>query len=130
MDSTSDFYTILGVREHTNLKGIRRAYIEKAWRCHPDVNTNVPESDPEMRDVNRAYATLSNPTLRADYDARRHAVFVTRSPLLNDSSVVYVDAWASRRARGRSSSYRHNRDHGLFGLATSTLRRFCRFVSG
>ncbi len=130
MDSTTDFYTILGVPEHTNQNGIRRAYIEKAWRCHPDVNTNVPESTSEMSAVNRAYATLSSPALRADYDARRHAVYVTRSPLLNDSSIVYVDTWASGRARGRSSSYRHKRDHGLFGLATSTLRRFCRFVSG
>ena len=131
MDSTPDFYTILGVPEHTNQTGIRKAYLQKAWKCHPDVNTNVPELTSEMSDVNRAYSTLSNPSLRADYDARRHAVFVTRSPLLNDSSVVYVDTWAYGRARSRSSSsYRHKRDHGLYGLATSTLRRFCRFVSG
>ncbi len=78
MDSTPDFYRILGVPEHTNQNGIRKAYLQKAWECHPDVNAAVPESAPEMRDVNKAYATLSNPTLRADYDARRHAVFVTR----------------------------------------------------
>ena len=130
MDSTPDFYRILGVPEHTNQNGIRKAYLQKAWKCHPDVNAAVPESDFEMRDVNRAYATLSNPTLRADYDARRHAVFVTRGPLLNDSPVVYVDAWAYGRARRRSWSYRHKNDYGLFELATSAMRRFYRFVSG
>lgn len=130
MDSTPDFYRILGVPEYTNQNGIRKAYLQKAWECHPDINAAVPESDFEMRDVNRAYATLSNPALRADYDARRHAVFVTRSPLLNDSPVVYVDTWAYGRARRRSSPFRHKNDYGLFGLATSAMRRFCRFVSG
>ena len=130
MDSMSDFYTILGVPEHISQNGIRKAYLQKAWECHPDINTNVPESTSEMSAVNRAYATLSDPALRADYDARRHAVFVTRSPLLNDSPVVYVDTWAYGRARSRSASYRHKNDHSLFGVAKSALRRFCRLVYG
>ena len=130
MDSTPDFYTVLGVPEHINQTGIRRAYLQKAWQCHPDVNPNAVESATEMRAVNQAYATLSNPSARAVYDARRRSVFVTQGPLLNNSPVVYVDVWASGRARGRASSHRYKGDQSLLGLTSLVFRRFCRYLAG
>ena len=71
VEAFTDYYGILGVPRYTDEKGIRRAYLRMARQCHPDLHPDVPEAGPMMSSINAAYATLSDPALRARYDERR-----------------------------------------------------------
>ena len=55
----TDFYVLLGVARSANASEIRRAYIEKAQRLHPDRN---PSAKPDaMQQLNAAYEVLGCP---------------------------------------------------------------------
>ena len=72
-----DYYLILGVPRYTKPEGIRRAFLRKAWEHHPDVHPGDPDAPAAMTSINEAYATLSNPDRRAEYDHIRNAVYIT-----------------------------------------------------
>ncbi|UZJ52333.1 hypothetical protein CBS101457_001653 [Exobasidium rhododendri] len=63
-----DFYSILGVARTAGQPAIRAAYLQGARRHHPDKQGGV--QDNFIQRLNEAHATLSDATLRADYDAR------------------------------------------------------------
>jgi DnaJ-class molecular chaperone len=63
-----DYYRILGVAETAGADDIRKAYRNLAFRYHPDRNAGSEEM---MKEINEAYAVLSNPSKRNDYDALR-----------------------------------------------------------
>lgn len=66
-----DYYEILGVSSDANEKQIKAAYRKLAFQYHPDRNTGDSESAGMMKAVNEAYAVLSNPSKRKDYDDLR-----------------------------------------------------------
>jgi DnaJ-class molecular chaperone len=66
-----DYYEILGVPSHASEKQIKAAYRKLAFQYHPDRNTRDPDSANKMKAVNEAYAVLSNPSKRKDYDDLR-----------------------------------------------------------
>jgi DnaJ-class molecular chaperone len=63
-----DYYKILGVAETAGADDIRKAYRNLAFRYHPDRNAGNEEM---MKEINEAYAVLSNPSKRNDYDSLR-----------------------------------------------------------
>jgi len=63
-----DFYSLLGVPRSSTPDEIRHAYHKAAKRLHPDTNLGPGETEMFM-DVNQAYQVLSDPQLRAAYDA-------------------------------------------------------------
>lgn len=63
---TFDPYLILGVPREANADSIRAAYRRGAAAAHPDRDGG---SHARMADVNKAYGILSEPTLRANFDA-------------------------------------------------------------
>jgi len=65
-----DYYKILDVSESASEKQIKAAYRRLAFQYHPDRNQD-PESSAKMKEINEAYAVLSNPNKRRDYDAVR-----------------------------------------------------------
>ena len=67
----TDYYGILGVPRYTNTEGLRRAYVRKAWKHHPDLHPDDPDAPSAMSDINIAYATLSDPDQRSNYDSQR-----------------------------------------------------------
>jgi len=67
----ADYYQILGVEKTAGIKQIKAAYRELALRYHPDRNRENPETAEKMKAVNEAYAVLSNPQKRREYDALR-----------------------------------------------------------
>jgi DnaJ-class molecular chaperone len=66
-----DYYQILGVDQKASPKQIKAAYRKLAFQYHPDRNTENPVAAEKMKSVNEAYAVLSNPAKRHEYDALR-----------------------------------------------------------
>lgn len=66
-----DYYDILGLKEDAGHKEVRDAYRRLALVHHPDRNQNNPEAAERMKAINEAYAVLSDPQKRKEYDAFR-----------------------------------------------------------
>jgi curved DNA-binding protein len=62
-----DYYKTLGVGREAGADEIKRAYRRLARRYHPDVSKE-PDAAERMKEVNEAYAVLSDPEKRAAYD--------------------------------------------------------------
>ncbi|MGC9156613.1 MAG: molecular chaperone DnaJ [Candidatus Micrarchaeia archaeon] len=62
-----DYYEILGVPKNATLDEIKRAYRQLVMKYHPDVNKSK-EAEEKMREINEAYAVLSDPEKRRRYD--------------------------------------------------------------
>jgi curved DNA-binding protein len=69
--STDDYYAILEVSDQAATQAIKEAYRRKALEHHPDHNRDNPAAAEAMKRVNEAYAVLSNPAKRREYDALR-----------------------------------------------------------
>ncbi len=69
--SQRDYYQILGVKEKAASKQIKEGYRQLAFKYHPDRNEENPEASEKMKEINEAYAVLSNPAKRREYDAMK-----------------------------------------------------------
>jgi DnaJ-class molecular chaperone len=68
---SKDYYQRLGIETTANTKEIKNAYRDLAFKYHPDRNKDNPEAVNQMKAVNEAYAVLSNPDKRREYDTIR-----------------------------------------------------------
>ena len=102
---TLDPYAVLGItREATPLQ-VARAHRRLAKRHHPDLHEGAMEAAERMRRINEAWALLSNPIARADYD-RSHPSAGTPSgghwgasrAVIHPSTPSSTRTWASWRA--------------------------------
>ncbi len=66
-----DYYQILGLDKDAGQKQIKEAYRKLAFKYHPDRNKEHPETAEKMKRVNEAYAVLSDPKKRGEYDMLR-----------------------------------------------------------
>ncbi|MDX2448532.1 MAG: DnaJ domain-containing protein [Desulfobacterales bacterium] len=67
----TDYYKILDVPTDAEPKTIKQAYRDLAFKYHPDRNTETPEVSEKMKQINEAYAVLSNTQKRREYDSLR-----------------------------------------------------------
>ena len=67
-----DYYEVLGVPSDADAKAIKAAFRELALKYHPDRNKS-PDAEERFKEIAEAYAILSDPKKRADYDARGFA---------------------------------------------------------
>ncbi len=63
-----DYYNVLEVDKQATEKQIKEAFRKLAFKFHPDRNKDNPGAMEQMKKVNEAYAVLSNPAKRREYD--------------------------------------------------------------
>ena len=66
-----DFYAILGVPHDADAGQIKKTYRKKARELHPDQNPGDTHAEQRFKDIGEAYAVLSDPDQRKQYDAIR-----------------------------------------------------------
>ncbi len=68
-----DLYDILGVKPDASDDDIKKAFRKLARKYHPDLNPGDKEAEARFKDINEAYAILSDPDKRKEYDLLRKA---------------------------------------------------------
>jgi len=66
-----DFYKILGVPQDADAATIKKTYRKLARNLHPDTNAGDPQAEQKFKEIGEAYAVLSDPEQRKEYDAYR-----------------------------------------------------------
>jgi len=73
-----DYYKILGVEKQADANLIKKAYRKLALKYHPDKNNGDKESEAKFKEISEAYAVLSDPEKRQQYDTYGSAGFRQR----------------------------------------------------
>src|SRR3990172_7621105 len=72
MPEKRDYYQVLGVGRQASSDDLRRAYRRLAKEFHPDVNKD-DGAEEQFKEINEAYAVLSDDDRRSAYDRFGHA---------------------------------------------------------
>lgn len=75
MADKRDYYEVLGVAKTATPEEIKKAYRTLGKKYHPDVNPGDKEAEEKFKEVGEAYAVLSDPEKRRQYDQFGHAAF-------------------------------------------------------
>lgn len=70
-----DYYEVLGLQKGASDADIKKAYRAMAKKYHPDMNPGDKEAEAKFKEVNEAYAVLSDADKKAQYDQFGHAAF-------------------------------------------------------
>jgi curved DNA-binding protein len=63
-----DYYEVLGVKKDSSAQDIKKAYRKLAMKYHPDRNKGDKEAEEKFKKLSEAYAVLSDPEKRKEYD--------------------------------------------------------------
>ncbi|MCR5331666.1 MAG: molecular chaperone DnaJ [Lachnospiraceae bacterium] len=75
MAEKRDYYEVLGVAKNATPEEIKKAYRTLGKKYHPDVNPGNKEAEEKFKEVGEAYAVLSDPEKRRQYDQFGHSAF-------------------------------------------------------
>ncbi len=146
-----DYYEVLGVPRTATPEDIKSAFRKLARQYHPDVSQE-PNAEERFKEINEAYAVLSEPDKRAAYDRFGHAG-VQNTGGVPDFTVDFADLFeeffggfggfgrsSSRRARNaprRGGDIQYNVDltfeESIFGVDKEveiTRDEVCETCSG
>lgn len=70
-----DYYEVLGVDKNADEATIKKAYRALAKKYHPDMNPGDAEAEKKFKEASEAYAILSDPEKKRQYDQFGHAAF-------------------------------------------------------
>ena len=75
MADKRDYYEVLGVDRNADEATLKKAYRVLAKKYHPDTNPGDKEAEAKFKEASEAYAILSDPDKRRQYDQFGHAAF-------------------------------------------------------
>jgi len=75
MAEKRDYYEVLGVSRNATEEEIKKAYRKLAKQYHPDANPGDKTAEAKFKEASEAYAVLSDPEKRRQYDQFGHAAF-------------------------------------------------------
>ncbi|MFM7313362.1 MAG: DnaJ domain-containing protein [Cyanobium sp.] len=99
----TDHWQILGLAPGADASELKRAFRQQARRWHPDLNGNDPVAEERFKQVNEAYAVLSDPQRRRSWEQGEEPggeppdPFASGFPTFEDY-LAELDGTASRRA--------------------------------
>jgi len=70
-----DYYEVLGIDKSADDAAIKKAYRALAKKYHPDMNPGDAEAEKKFKEASEAYAILSDPEKKRQYDQFGHAAF-------------------------------------------------------
>jgi DnaJ-class molecular chaperone len=101
-----DYYSLLGVSRDASDVEIKRAFRELARRHHPDVGP--ADNGEAFREINEAYAALSDPEARARYDRWGHQDDPGGlSAVVEAAQDIFNDVFRRRRGKQRGRDLRY-----------------------
>ena len=74
-ENKRDYYEVLGVDKNADDAALKKAYRVLAKKYHPDTNPGNAEAEQKFKEASEAYAVLSDPEKRRQYDQFGHAAF-------------------------------------------------------
>ncbi|NMB90288.1 MAG: molecular chaperone DnaJ [Chloroflexi bacterium] len=107
-----DYYEILGVSRSATPDELKSAFRKLAREYHPDVNKS-PDAEERFKEINEAYAVLSDADKRAAYDRYGHAGVQGMGGMPDFSTVDFSDIFeeffgfgGGGRQRSRNAPHR------------------------
>ena len=76
MAEKRDYYEVLGVSKTATDAEIKKAFRQQAKKYHPDIHPGDKECEEKFKEAQEAYAVLSDPDKRRQYDQFGHAAFL------------------------------------------------------
>lgn len=70
-----DYYEVLGLDRSADEAAIKKAYRGLAKKYHPDMNPGDQDAEKKFKEASEAYAILSDPEKRRQYDQFGHSAF-------------------------------------------------------
>lgn len=132
-----DYYEVLGVEKNADDAAIKKAYRVLAKKYHPDMNPGDTEAEKKFKEASEAYAVLSDPEKRRQYDQFGHAAFDGGAGGAGgfdfsgtDFSDIFGDIFGDFFGGGRSRSARNNGPMKGANIRTSVRITFEEAVFG
>ena len=63
-----DYYEVLGVKKGASMEELKKAYRKLAVKYHPDKNPGDKQAEERFKEINEAYAVLSDPKKKEQFD--------------------------------------------------------------
>ena len=73
MADKRDYYEVLGLQKGASDNDIKKAFRKMAMKYHPDKNPGDKVAEEKFKEINEAYAVLSDPEKKEKYDKFGHA---------------------------------------------------------
>lgn len=119
----SDYYAVLGIDKGASAEAVKKAYRKLAVKFHPDKNPGDKAAEERFKEITEAYAVLSDPEKRRQYDQFGQAGFhqrfsqedIFRNVDLNDIFREFGfggDDLFSQLFGGRGGAFRSGTFHG------------------
>ncbi len=150
-----DYYEVLGVDKGADDAAIKKAYRVLAKKYHPDMNPGDAEAEKKFKEASEAYAVLSDPEKRRQYDQFGHAAFgeggaggfggfdFSGADFGDIFSDIFGDLFGGGRSRGHSNgpmrganlraSVRITFEEAVFGCKKEvelTVKETCKTCNG